>query len=337
MEHRVLGASGLRVSTLGLGTMVLGPWGTTDDDECHRVIHAALDAGIDHVDTADVYGEGVTEEIVGRALGSRRDDVVLASKCYGSMGPGANDRGGSRRWVRRAVEASLRRLGTDRLDICYLHRHDPDTDLDETLGALSDLVHEGKVLAWGTSTFPAESIVEAVWCAERRRHVRPTVEQPPYSVLARGIERAVLPTCERHRLGVAVWSPLSGGWLTGKYRTGVPDQSRAVRNPDHFDHGGPAHDAKATAVDRLAALADGAGLPLAHLAIAWTLAHPAVSSSLIGVRTVDQLDQLVGAAEVSLGDDLLDAVDEVVAPGVDVNPADSGWVPPSLEASARRR
>jgi aryl-alcohol dehydrogenase-like predicted oxidoreductase len=320
--------------------MVLGPWGDDDADGAVRTVHAALDAGVNLVDCADIYGGGVSEELVGRALRGRRDDVVLATKFANPMGEDPNQRGASRRWAERALDGSLRRLGTDHVDILYVHRPDPATDLDETLGALSDLVRRGKVRAIGTSTFPAEQLVEAAWVAERRGHVRPTVEQPPYSALARGVERAVLPTCERLGTAAVVWAPLNGGWLTGKYRAGTPAPggSRAETHGDHFDHGGPAAAAKAAAVDALAKVAADAGMPLAHLAVAFVLAHPAVASALVGARHAGQLTDVLGAADVVLGGDVLDAVDAAVAPGTDLNPADAGWVPPALlDPTLRRR
>jgi aryl-alcohol dehydrogenase (NADP+) len=333
---RVLGRSGVQVSELGLGTMVLGAWGNQDHAACTRIVHAALDAGINLVDTADVYAFGESEEIVGAALEGRRDAVVLATKFHNGMGDDPNMRGNSRRWIVRACEDSLRRLRTDRIDLYQVHRPDPTTDLDETLGALSDLVHQGKILSWGTSTFPAEDLVEVQWTAERRGHVKPVAEQPPYSIFARGIERDVLPTARRFGQGVLAWSPLSGGWLTGKYRRDAPPpaDSRAATNPDHFD-GGNAR--KLDLVEELAKLAADAGLTLSHLALAWALEHPAVTSVLIGPRTEDQLAGLVGADAVRLDADLLDRVDELVAPGTTISAADEGWVPPGLAREHRRR
>ena len=250
MPYRPLGRTGIRVSTLGLGTMVLGAWGNTDHAACRRIIHRALDAGINLVDTADVYAHGESEEIVGEALQGRRDDVVLATKFHGGMGSDPNERGNSRRWISRAVEGSLRRLGTDHIDLYQIHRPDPDTAIEETIDALTDLVRAGKIRAWGTSTFPAGELVEACWAADRRGVAHPHSEQPPYSILARGIERDVLPVCARHGIGVLVWSPLSGGWLTGKYRRDapMPSGSRAETNAEHFDGGNAA---KFDAVERL--------------------------------------------------------------------------------------
>jgi aryl-alcohol dehydrogenase-like predicted oxidoreductase len=336
MEYRTLGRTGVTVSRLGLGTMVLGAWGNTDHDACVRIVHRALDAGVNLVDTADVYAFGGSEEIVGRALVGRRDDVVLATKFHNAMGTDPNRRGNSRRWIRIAVEDSLRRLGTDRIDLYQVHRPDPATDLAETVDALTDLVRAGKILTWGTSTFPAEDIVEACWVAERHHLLAPHTEQPPYSILARGVERDVLPTCARHGLGVLVWSPLAGGWLSGKYRRDQPAPigSRADTNPDHFDGG---NEAKYDATERLATIAGEAGLTMTQLALAWAVEHPGVTAALIGPRTEDQLEELLTAADTVLSTDVLDAIDAVVAPGVDLNPADRGWSPPALGAPARRR
>jgi aryl-alcohol dehydrogenase (NADP+) len=320
--------------------MVLGAWGNRDLDSCERIIRTALDAGINLVDTADLYGFGENEEIVGRAIKGRRDDIVLATKFHNPLGDeggvGGNRRGNSRRWIRRAVTDSLRRLDVDHIDLYQIHRPDPDTPIDETVAALDDLVREGLIRYWGTSTFPAADIVEARWAAARRNAVGPHTEQPPYSIFCRHIEEAVLPTCQRHGIGVIVWSPLSGGWLTGKYRADAapPADSRAATNPDHFDG---VNAAKSAAVDRLRVVADKAGLSLTHLALAWAAEHPAISSVLIGPRTEEQLADLLGGADVELDTDTLDAIDEIVPPGTDVNPADAGWTPPGLVSTARRR
>jgi len=334
MHYRTLGRTGIDVSTLGLGTMVFGAWGNTDHRACVRIIHRALDVGVNLIDTADVYASGESEEIVGTALAGRRDGVVLATKFHNPMGPDRNQRGNSRRWIRTAVEASLRRLDTDRIDLYQIHRPDPTTDVAETVDALTDLVREGKILAWGTSTFPAEEIVETCWVAERRHVAGPHTEQPPYSILARGIESDVLPTCRRHGMGVLVWSPLAGGWLTGKYQATTPPDSRAATNPDHFDG---ANAAKHAAVEQLQSIADDAGVTLVALALAWAVEHPVVSAALIGPRTEDQLDDLLAAVDVQLSVDVLDAIDDVVAPGTDLDPAGSGSVLPGLDAEARRR
>jgi len=338
METRPLGRTGMHVSRLALGTMVLGDWGNTDLDECDRIINRALDHGINLVDTADMYADGQNEEIVGRAIRARRDDVVLCTKFHHPVGDhdDPNRQGNSRRWIMRAIDDSLRRLGVDHIDLYQAHRPDPTVSLDETVGALTDLVRAGKIRAGGTSPFPADDLVEAHWAAERTGAIGPHCEQPPYSILCRGVERAVLPAARRHGMGVLTWSPLSGGWLTGKYRRSepAPAGSRGETNPDHFDGG---NDAKFDAVEALSAIADEAGLSLASLALAWNTEHPAVTAALIGPRTIEQLDQLVAAADVDLGDDVLDAIDRVVAPGTDLNPADAGWVPPSLAPEQRRR
>lgn len=338
IELRPLGTTGMHVSRFGLGTMVLGAWGNTDLDECERIIHRALDAGINLVDTADMYADGQNEEIVGRALRGRRDDVVLCTKFHHPVGnhDDPNRRGNSRRWIVRAIDDSLRRLGVDHVDLYQVHRPDPSTDIAETIGALDDLVTAGKIRAWGTSTFPAEEIVEAHWSAARLGRLGPRTEQPPYSILARGVERDVLPVAERHGMGVLVWSPLSGGWLTGKYTRAdpAPAGSRADTNPDHFDGANPA---KFDAVERLAAIAHDAGVSPTHLALAWAVEHPAVTCALIGPRTEQHLDDLLGAADVRLDPDVLDAIDEVVPPGSNLNPADVGWTPPGLDADRRRR
>lgn len=344
MQYRRLGRTGMKVGVLSLGAMLFGPWGTPDPAECGRILDAALDAGVNLVDTADVYGGGASERILGELLGRRRDAVVLSSKVNNPMGDDPNRAGNSRRWITRALEESLRRLRTDHLDLYQVHRPDPDTPIDETLGVLSDLVHQGKVRAIGTSTFPAEAIVEARAVAERRGREYFSTEQPPYSIFARAVEADVLPTCRRLDLGVLVWSPLNGGWLTGKYRHPGPPPtgSRAETNPDHFDFrpgaaGGGTTERKLTLVGALAQLADAGGWPLAHLALAFVLAHPAVTSALIGPRTPEQLADLLGAADVTLDNEVLDAIDELVAPGTTLNPADRGWVPPDLTDPALRR
>ncbi|MGG7572089.1 aldo/keto reductase [Streptomyces sirii] len=335
MQRRILGGTGISVSEYALGTMMLGAWGNTDHDECVRLVHRALDAGINFVDTADVYAAGESEEIVGKALKGRRDDVVLATKFFNSMGPDANHGGNSRRWIVRAVEDSLRRLGTDHIDLYQVHRPDPTTDIDETLSALSDLVRAGKVRAIGTSTFPAEQIVEAHWAAERRGHVRPRTEQPPYSMLARGAENAVLPTAQRYGMGVLTWGPLSAGWLSGR---ALSASSRAGLESGKFDLSVPENARKAEAVAALSEVAADAGLSLPHLATAFVRSHPAVTSVIIGPRTLDQLDSLLEGSPVTLGAEVLDRIDAIVPPGTDLNRADSYYLPPAIEdASLRRR
>jgi aryl-alcohol dehydrogenase-like predicted oxidoreductase len=340
VEHRPLGRTGVSVSKFCLGAMMFGAWGNPDHDECVRIIHAALDAGVNFIDTADVYGQGESEEIVAKALaGSRRDDVVLATKFHNAMGEDPNQQGNSRRWIMRAAEDSLRRLGTDWIDIYQIHRPDPGTDIEETLGALTDLVHQGKVRYIGGSTFPASAIVEAQWAARDRGLQRPVTEQPPYSILVRAIEADVLPTCSRHGMGVMSYSPLTGGWLSGRWRkdTGQQSSSRADRLPERFDLSRPANRRKLDAVEDLAQLADEAGITLIELAIAFVLRHPAITATLIGPRTMDQLESQLAAVDVVLDDAVLDRIDEIVPPGVTINPEDNSWHNPSLEREARRR
>jgi aryl-alcohol dehydrogenase-like predicted oxidoreductase len=339
MRYRSLGTTGVKVSPLCLGAMMFGAWGNTDHDDSIRVIHRALDAGINFIDTADVYSAGESEEIVGKALVGRRDDVVLATKAHGPMGSDPNQRGNSRRWLVREVENSLRRLQTDHIDLYQTHRLDSGTDLDDTLSALSDLVHQGKVRYLGSSTFPAEAIVDSQWIAEKRGHERFRVEQPPYSIFVRGIESAVLPTCERFGMGVIPWSPLNGGMLTGRYRPGeaAPQTGRAARMPDRFDPDRPGVQSKLALIPELEKLAADAGMPLTHLAIAFTLAHPAISSAIIGPRTMEQLEGLLGAGDVALDDDALDRIDELVPPGTNLNAEDSGYASPAVTQAWRRR
>jgi aryl-alcohol dehydrogenase-like predicted oxidoreductase len=340
MELRPLGRTGVQVSELCLGAMMFGAWGEPDHDESIRIIHAALDAGINFVDTADVYSRGESEEIVGKALaGGRRDNVVLATKVHGSMGDDPNQRGNSRRWIMAEVENSLRRLGTDWIDLYQIHRPEPHTDIDETLGALTDLVRQGKVRYIGSSTFPAEAIVEAQWTAERRGRERFVCEQPPYSLLARGIEADVLPTCERYGIGVIPWSPLGGGWLSGRYRRGAEasESRRAQMLPQRFDMSVPENQRKLEATYELTDLADEAGLTLIQLALAFVMEHPAVTAPIIGPRTMDHLDGQLAAADAKLSADVLDRIDEIVPPGMNLNPADAGWSPPALDHARFRR
>jgi aryl-alcohol dehydrogenase-like predicted oxidoreductase len=340
MDYRTLGSTGVRVSPLCLGAMMFGAWGNTDHDESVRIIHRALDAGINFVDTADVYSRGESETIVGKALaGGRRDDVVLATKVHGSMGDDPNQFGNSRRWIVREVEASLKRLNTDWIDLYQIHRPEADTDIDETLGALSDLVHHGKVRYIGSSTFPPSRIVEAQWVARERGRERFVCEQPPYSMLVRGVENDVLPTCRRYGMGVIPWGPLGGGWLSGRWRKGQepPQSTRADRIPGRYDLSIPANQRKLDATEQLAQLADEAGLSLIHLALAFVINHPAVTAAIIGPRTMEHLESQLGAADVKLDAAILDRIDEIVPPGTNVNPADGGWQNPDLEPAARRR
>lgn len=336
MEHRFLARTGVRVTPLALGTMMFGPAGNPDHEDSIRIIHAALDAGINFVDTADIYSKGESEIIVGKALAGRRDDIVLASKAYRPMGDDVNSQGGSRRWLIKAVEDSLRRLKTDWLDLFQLHRWDHHTDLEESLGALSDLVTAGKIRYAGTSTFPTQRLVEAQWLSRTRGFTRLVSEQPPYSILTRGIENDVLPAALEYDVSVLPWSPLGGGWLSGVGRK-IADSRRGERFPELFDLSLPENRRKIEAVEALQALADEAGISLIHLAIAFVIRHPAVTSAIIGPRTIEHLESQVGAAEVELSDDVLDRIDEIVPPGANLNPADAGWPNPALEAEARRR
>ncbi|HEY1332341.1 MAG TPA: aldo/keto reductase [Actinomycetota bacterium] len=345
MEYRNLGGTGVSVSSLVLGAMMFGPMGNPDPDDCVRMVHAALDGGINMVDTADVYSAGTSEEIVGRALKGRRDQVVLATKVHGEMGPGRNERGNSRLWITRAVEASLRRLDTDRIDLYQIHRPEANTDIEETLSALTDLQRQGKIVAFGSSTFPGWQMVEAQWTSQRLGLGRFVCEQPPYSIFARGIEDGVLPVAQRYRMGVIAWSPLAGGWLTGKYRRGTEPEadSRAVRFRDRigvsarFDFTRPGNQRKLEMVDDLQVVADKAGLSMTHMAIAFVLAHPAVTAAIIGPRTMEQLNELLAGADVRLGEETLDAIDEIVPPAAVVENADRGWEPPWLSKESRRR
>jgi aryl-alcohol dehydrogenase-like predicted oxidoreductase len=339
MNHRPLGSTGVQVSPLCLGAMMFGAWGNPDHDDGIAIIHRALDAGINFIDTADVYSRGESEEIVGKALAGRRDDVVLATKVHGTMGDDPNQFGNSRRWIIREVENSLRRLKTDWIDLYQIHRPELDTDIDETLGALTDLVRQGKVRYIGSSTFPPSAIVEAQWVARDRGHERFVCEQPPYSMLTRAIEADVLPTCRRYGMGVIPWSPLGGGWLSGKWRKGadVPDSTRAQRIPARYDLSDPANQRKLDAADALGKLADEAGMTLIALALAFVINHPAVTAAIIGPRTMEQLESQLGADEVVLDPALLDRIDEIVPPGTNVNPVDGGWQSPALAPEARRR
>ena len=339
MKYRSIGRTGIQVTPYCLGAMMFGEWGNPDHDDCIRIIHAALDGGINFIDTADAYSAGESEEIVGKALKGRRDDVVLATKFFFPMSSDPNMGGGSRRWIMKEVENSLRRLDTDYIDLYQFHRPVPGTDIDETLGALSDLIHAGKVRAIGSSTFPAELIVEAQWTAERRNRERFVCEQPPYSLFARAIETAVLPTCEQYDMGAIVWSPLAGGWLTGKYRKGdaQPDSHRAKRIPARFDFSLPENQRKLDLVDELSKVAADAGVSMTHMSMAFAVTHPAVTSAIIGPRTMEQLTDVLAGASVELSDDTLDALDAIVEPGITINAADAGWTPPSIAQSFRRR
>ena len=347
MEYRTLGSTGVRVSTHCLGAMMFGEWGNVDVDECVWIVHAALDGGVNFIDTADMYSSGQSEEIVGLALKDRRDDMVLATKVHFEMGPGQNQQGNSRMWIMREVEDSLRRLGTDHIDLYQVHRPEPQTDIEETLGALTDLQRQGKIRYFGSSTFPGWQMVEAQWTAGRRGLSRFRTEQPPYSILVRHVEQDVLPVAERYGMGVLMWNPLCRGWLTGRYRrAGFDDspQARASRGRDRgeriaaqFDLSRAENQRKLDLVEELVKVAADADLSMTHMAVAFTLAHPAVTSAIVGPRTMDQLQDMLAGTEVRLDQDTLDAIDELVPPGTVVDENDRGFVPWWLEPPARRR
>jgi aryl-alcohol dehydrogenase-like predicted oxidoreductase len=338
MQHRYLGRTGVSVSPLCLGTMMFGPWGNQDEADSIRITHRALDAGINFVDTADIYSAGESERIVGKALKGRRDDVVLATKFFMPMGDDPNDGGGSRRWIMRSVEDSLRRLDTDYIDLYQVHRPSQDTDVEETLGALTDLVRQGKVRYIGSSSFAASQIVEAQWASRDRRLERFVTEQPPYSILVRGIEADVLPTARRHGMAILTYSPLAGGWLSGRWRKdSASAPTSAARPRTRFDMTSPANQQKLELVEQLALLADETGMTLIELAIAFAINHPAVTSAIIGPRTMDQLESQLSGASVSVTTDVLDRIDELVAPGVTINPDDNSYGDAELTPTARRR
>jgi aryl-alcohol dehydrogenase-like predicted oxidoreductase len=340
MHYRNLGRTGVRVSPLCLGAMMFGKWGNPSHEDSIKIIHRALDAGLNFIDTADVYSAGESEEIVGKALADgRRDNVVVATKLHASMGKDPNQQGNSRRWIIREVEDSLRRLKTDYIDLYQIHRPSPYVAIEDTLGALSDLVHQGKVRYIGSSTFPASQIVEAQWVSRDRRLERFVCEQPPYSLLVRGIEADVLPTCQRHDIGVIPWSPLAGGWLSGKWRKNAPApvSTRATRLPARYDLSLPGNQRKLEAADAFAVLAEEAGVSLIHLALAFAIKHPAVTSAIIGPRTLEQLESQLGALDVQLSNEVLDRIDKIVPPGVNFHAADGGWENPALAPTARRR
>jgi aryl-alcohol dehydrogenase-like predicted oxidoreductase len=339
MDYRTLGHTGVKVSPLCLGAMMFGAWGTRDHDESARIIHRALDAGINFIDTADVYSAGESEEIVGEALsGIPREHVVLATKVHGTMGSDPNAQGNSRRWILAECEHSLRRLDTDYIDLYQIHRPDTATDIDETLGALTDLVRAGKIRYFGSSTFPAHAIVEGQWVAERRGRERFITEQPPYSILVRAIEADVLPVCQQFGMGVLSWSPLAGGWLSGSFGQGKENTSRRSAMLPHFaDLTLPGNQSKLEAVTALGSLAADAGLSLIELALGFVLAHPAVTSPIIGPRTMEHLESQLKAADLVLTDDVLDRIDEIVPPGTNLNLPDIGWVAPAVADKRLRR
>ena len=338
MEFQNLGKTGISVSRSCLGAMMFGAMGNRDHDDCISMIHKALDAGVNFVDTADAYSGGESEEIVGKALKDRRDRVVLATKFFIPMGEDPNMKGGSRKWIIEEVENSLRRLGTDYIDLYQIHRWDDATDIEETLSALTDLVRQGKVRAIGSSMFPGDRIVESQWTAEKMGLQRFRCEQPWYSIFARDIERTVLPVCERYGMGVIVWSPLDGGWLTGRYRSpsDLSDKTRLARSAARFgrkfDPESELHHRKFQLVEDLSKVAADAGLSLAHLALGFAREHPAVTSVIIGPRTHEQLDDCLAASEIVLSKDTLEAIDALVPPGTSVNGID-----PSAQSVLGRR
>jgi aryl-alcohol dehydrogenase-like predicted oxidoreductase len=338
MEYRPLGRTGVQVSKLCLGTMMFGAWGNPDHDDSIRIIHEALDAGINFVDTADVYSAGESEEIVGKALKGRRDDVVLATKFFAPMGEDPNRRGASRRWIMTEVESSLRRLGTDHIDLYQVHRPELGTDVEETLGALTDLVRQGKVRYIGSSSYSGSQIVEAQWVARDRRLERFRTEQPPYSLLVRGIELDVLPAAQRHGMGILTYSPLAGGWLSGSWTAdSSPTSPVRQRLAARFDMSLPENVRKLDAVEALGQVAEEAGLTMIELAIAFVVHHPGVTSAIIGPRTMEQLGSQLPAAEVVLDAAALDRIDEIVSPGVNLNPADTSYGEQVLQPALRRR
>ena len=344
MEYRPLGRTGISVSQLCLGAMMFGAFGNPDHDDTIKIIHKALDAGINFIDTADGYSAGESEGILGKALaGGRRESVVLAVKFGPPLSADPNHRGASRRWITEGIEGSLRRLQTDWIDLYQVGVPDPNTDIDETLGALSDLVRAGKIRYFGASKVPASQIVEAQWTADRRGHGRFRTEQPPYSMLTRAIEYDVLPTCLRHGMGVMAYSPLARGWLSGKYRKGRdvsgPGSAARTRRGGDYDAANPANAAKLDAADALGALADQAGLSLIQMAVAFVTRHPAVTSAIIGPRTMEHLDGYLAADGIELSVDVLDRIDEIVPPGVTANVVDNMWNvgTPALSAANRRR
>lgn len=342
MQYRQLGRTGVTVSELCLGAMMYGAMGNRDRDDCVRQIHRAIDAGINFIDTADVYSRGESEEIVGKALRGRRDDVVVATKFFSPMSDAPNHGGASRRWIMTEVDNSLRRLGVEHIDLYQCHRFPETMDLEETLSALTDLQRQGKIRYFGSSAFPADRIVEAHWIAERRGLGRLRCEQASYSILSREIEKHVVPACRRYGMGVIVYSPLGGGWLSGRYRAPedfTPD-SRIVRLAARwggFDPTAEVNQRRLEVVRRLQVVADEAGLTLPRLAVAWTLEHPGITSTIIGPRTMEQLEALLDITEVRLGTDVLDAIDAIVPPGTKVSPLDPSSDPAALRPEHRRR
>lgn len=339
MQYRTLGRTGVQVSSLALGAMNFGSIGRTSQDEVTAIVDAALEGGVNLIDTADMYSAGESEEMVGKAIAGRRDDIVLATKAGMPMGEERNHRGASRRWLVTELDNSLRRLGVDHVDLYQIHRWDPATSDEETLSTLTDLQRAGKIRYFGSSTFPAYRVVQAQWAAREHRLSRYVTEQPSYSVLQRGAESHVLPVAEEYGLGVLVWSPLASGWLSGAVRAGREVAThRSAFMPERFDTSLPANRARLDAVERLATVADEAGLTMIQLALGFVTAHPAVTSALIGPRTLDHLHAQLAAADTVLSADVLDAVDAIVAPGTDLAAQEKFDTPPALlDASLRRR
>lgn len=341
MQHHTLGTTGIQVSALALGTMNFGSLGNTTAEDVTAVIDRALDAGINLIDTADVYSAGQSEELVGAAIAGRRDDrdnIALATKGGLPMGEDPNHRGSSRRWITNAVDDSLRRLRVDHIDLYQLHRWEPDTSDEETLAALTDLQAAGKILHFGTSEYPAHRLVQSQWTARERGLRRFVTEQPSYSILQRGIEADVLPVAQEHQLGVLTWSPLASGWLSGAVREGQDvTTSRFGFMPKRFDTSVPANAAKLVAVEKLAELAEQAGLTMIQLALGFITSHPAVTAALIGPRTLGHLDSQLAAADTVLTPDVLDRIDEIVPPGLDLAPEERNATPPSLQDALLRR
>ncbi|MEV2211742.1 aldo/keto reductase [Streptomyces sp. NPDC050997] len=338
MQYRTLGRTGVQVSSLALGAMNFGAIGRTTQDDVTAIVDAALEGGINVIDTADVYSGGESEEMVGKAIAGRRDDIVLATKASLPMGDERNHQGGSRRWLVTELDNSLRRLGVDHVDLYQVHRWDPSTGDEETLSALTDLQRAGKIRYFGSSTFPAYRVVQAQWAARDNHLSRYVTEQPSYSILQRGIEADVLPVTEEYGLGVLVWSPLASGWLSGAIRAGRDiTTSRSTFMPQCFDTAIPANRARLDAVERLAEVADEAGLTMIQLALGFVTAHPAVTSALIGPRTLDHLHSQLAAADTVLSADVLDAIDTIVAPGTDLAAHEKNDTPPALLDPALRR
>jgi aryl-alcohol dehydrogenase-like predicted oxidoreductase len=338
MKYRTLGRTGVQVSTLALGAMNFGSIGRTTQEEATAIVDAALDAGVNLIDTADMYGRGESEEMVGRAIAGRRDNIVLATKATMPMSEDRNHQGGSRRWLFTELDNSLRRLGVDHVDLYQMHRWDPTTSDEETLSALTDLQRAGKIRYFGSSTFPAYRIVQAQWAAREHRLSRYVTEQPGYSILQRGIETHVLPVAEEYGLGVLAWSPLASGWLSGAIREGQAiTTSRSQLMPGRFDTTIATNRAKMNAVEQLVAVADEAGLTMIQLALGFVTAHPAVTSAIIGPRTLDHLHSQLAATDTVLSSDILDAIDEIVSPGTDLAPDEKVDTPPSLLDPSLRR